>query len=88
MFDEIHSYIRLQQQIHHALRVQHPEWVEPNGACPTCVSYGSRLAGAAWPFSPDEQRYTERRSFGSDSRNWVGERRTIRLNARLKFVMD
>src|ERR1043166_4627828 len=32
--------------------------------------------------------YTARRSFGSDSRNWVGERRTIRLNARLKFVMD
>jgi len=44
--------------------------------------------GAARPFSPDEQRYTERRSFGSDSRNCVGERRTIRLNARLKFVMD
>ena len=44
MFDEMHSYIQLQQQIHHALRVQHPEWVEPNGACPTCASYESRLA--------------------------------------------
>ena len=29
-----------------------------------------------------------RRSFGSDSRNCVGERPTIRLNVRLKFVMD
>ena len=86
MFDEMHSYIQLQQQIHHALRVQHPEWVEPNGACPTCASY--EYVSPARPFSPDEQRYTERRSFGSDSRNCVGERRTIRLNARLKFVMD
>jgi len=32
--------------------------------------------------------YTERRSLGSDLRNCVGERPTIRLNARLKFVMD
>jgi len=44
MFDEIHSYIQLQQQVHHALRVQHPDWVEPNGNCPTCDSYESRLA--------------------------------------------
>jgi hypothetical protein len=44
MPDEIHSYIQLQQQIHHALRVQHPDWVEPNGNCPTCDSYESRLA--------------------------------------------
>ena len=88
MSDEIHSYIQLQQQIHHALRVQHPDWVEPNGNCPTCDSYESRLADPAWPFSPDEQCYTERRNFGSDLRNCVGERPTIRLNARLKFVMD
>jgi hypothetical protein len=46
------------------------------------------LPGPAWPFSPDEQCYTERRNFGSDLRNCVGERPTIRLNARLKFVMD
>jgi len=44
MFDEIHSYIQLQQQIHHALRVQHPDWIEPNGNCPTCDAYESRLA--------------------------------------------
>jgi hypothetical protein len=88
MSDEIHSYIQLQQQIHHALRVQHPDWVEPNGNCPTCDSYESRLAGPAWLFSSDEQCYIERRNFGSDLRNCVGERPTIRLNARLKFVMD
>ena len=44
MSDEMHSYIRLQQQIHDALRVQHPDWVEPNGNSPTCDLYESRLA--------------------------------------------
>ena len=43
MSEEMHSYIRLQQQIHDALRVQHPDWVEPNGNSPTCDSYESRL---------------------------------------------
>jgi len=42
--EETRSYTQLQQQIHDALRVQHPEWVEPNGDCPTCESYESRLA--------------------------------------------
>jgi hypothetical protein len=42
--DEIRSYAELQQQIHDALRIQHPEWVEPNGNCPTCESYESRFA--------------------------------------------
>lgn len=44
MPDEIHSYSELQQQIHDDLRVQHPEWVESNGNCPTCESYELRLA--------------------------------------------
>jgi len=44
MPNEIHSYTDLQQQIHEDLRVQHPEWVEPNGNCPTCDSYELRLA--------------------------------------------
>ena len=38
------SYNELQQQIHDDLRIQHPEWVEPNGNCPTCDSYELRLA--------------------------------------------
>jgi hypothetical protein len=41
---EIRSYIQLQRQIHDALRVEHPEWVQPNGDCPTCESYELRLA--------------------------------------------
>ena len=44
MSNEIHSYTDLQQQIHEDLRVQHPEWVKPNGECPTCDSYELRLA--------------------------------------------
>ena len=43
MFYQIHTYTELQQQIHDDLRIQHPEWVEPNGECPTCDSYESRL---------------------------------------------
>ena len=40
---QIHTYTELQQQIHDDLRIQHPEWVQPNGECPTCDSYESRL---------------------------------------------
>ncbi len=38
------TYTELKQQIHDDLRVQHPEWIEPSGACPTCDSYELRLA--------------------------------------------
>jgi hypothetical protein len=44
MANETHSYRELQRQIHQDLRAQHPEWVQPNGECPTCDSYESRLA--------------------------------------------
>jgi hypothetical protein len=54
--EEIRSYTQLQQQIHDALRVQHPEWVEPNGDCPTCESYESRLAELLRLSSPSEHR--------------------------------
>ena len=53
---EIRSYSQLQQQIHDALRVQHPEWVEPNGNCPTCESYESRLAELLGLSSPKDAR--------------------------------
>ena len=41
--DQVHTYAELRQQIHNDLRVQHPEWVEPNGKSPVCDSYESRL---------------------------------------------
>ena len=31
MSHQIHTYTELRQQIHGALRLQHPEWVERNG---------------------------------------------------------
>ena len=43
MFHQIHTYTELQQQIHHDLRIQHPEWVKPNGESPACDSYEARL---------------------------------------------
>ena len=43
MSHQIHTYTELRQQIHDDLRIQHPEWVEPNGESPMCDSYESRL---------------------------------------------
>lgn len=43
MRHQIHSYSALLRQIHNDLRVQHPEWVQPNGESPMCDSYEARL---------------------------------------------
>jgi len=43
MCSQIHTYTELRQQIHHDLRIQHPEWVKPNGESPICDSYEARL---------------------------------------------
>jgi hypothetical protein len=43
MYHQVHTYTELRQQIHDDLRIQHPEWVEPNGESPTCDSYEARL---------------------------------------------
>jgi hypothetical protein len=40
---QIHTYTELRQQIHDDLRIQHPEWVQPNGKAPMCDSYEARL---------------------------------------------
>ena len=44
MSHQIHTYTELRKQIHDDLRMQHPEWVQPNGEFPKCNSYESRLA--------------------------------------------
>jgi hypothetical protein len=33
----------LRQQIHRDLRIQHPEWIQPNGESPMCDSYEARF---------------------------------------------
>ena len=46
------SYANLLQQIRNDLRLQHPEWIEPNGESPMCDSYEARLIkllGASMP---------------------------------------
>ena len=43
MSHQVHTYPELRQQIHHDLRIQHPEWVQPNGESPMCDSYEARL---------------------------------------------
>src|SRR6201987_3128164 len=43
MSHPIHTYTELQQQIHDDLRIQHPEWVKPNGESPKCDSYDTCL---------------------------------------------
>ena len=40
---QIHTYTELRQQIHDDLRIQHPEWVDPDGKSPMCDSYESRF---------------------------------------------
>jgi len=49
------SLSELQRQIHDALRIQHPDWVEPDGDCPTCESYETRLAELLGLSSPRDQ---------------------------------
>jgi hypothetical protein len=43
MLHGVHTYADLRKQIHHDLRVQHPEWIQPNGESPLCDSYEARL---------------------------------------------
>jgi hypothetical protein len=43
MSHQIHTYTELRQKIHDDLRLQHPEWVQPNGESPICDSYDARL---------------------------------------------
>ena len=40
---KLRTYSDLLQKIHNDLRLQHPEWIQPNGECPTCDSYEARL---------------------------------------------
>ena len=40
---QIHTYTELRQQIHRDLRIQHPEWIGPDGESPMCELYEARL---------------------------------------------
>jgi len=51
MFPQIHTYAELRQQIHDDLRLQHPDWVQPNGTSPICDSYEARLMKLIGPLT-------------------------------------
>jgi hypothetical protein len=38
-----HTYAELVRQIRNDLRLQHPEWIQPNGQSPMCDFYEARL---------------------------------------------
>jgi hypothetical protein len=44
MSDKIRSYAELQELIRVSLRIQHPEWVKPDGNSPICDFYAARFA--------------------------------------------
>jgi hypothetical protein len=48
---QIHTYTELRKQIHDDLRIQHPEWVQPNGESPICDSYESRFVELLAPLT-------------------------------------
>ena len=54
--DDVQAYVQLQRQMHEALLREHPEWVEPNGECPMCEAYESRLAELLGLSSHSEHR--------------------------------
>ena len=41
--DKDDRYVNLVQQIRNDLRLQHPDWIQPNRQCPMCDSYEARL---------------------------------------------
>ena len=62
MVHEVHSFADLRKQIHEDLRMQHPEWIQPNGESPMCDSYEARLVAtldALMPTEPDRSRDRE-----------------------------
>ena len=44
MSNKIRSYAELQELIRVSLRIQNPQWVEPNGDSPVCDFYEARFA--------------------------------------------
>jgi hypothetical protein len=56
MSDKIRSYDELRELIRVSLRVQNPEWVEPNGDSPVCDSYEARFAELLGLTQPQRDR--------------------------------
>jgi hypothetical protein len=62
MVHQIHTYTDLRKQIHQDLRVQHPEWIQPNGESPLCDSYEARLMETLQSLNQSERNNSSDRS--------------------------
>ena len=51
---KVDTYADLVHQIRNDLRLQHPEWIEPNGESPMCDSYEARLIKLLGALIPGE----------------------------------
>ena len=51
---KVDTYADLVHQIRIDLRLQHPEWIEPNGESPMCDSYEARLIKLLGALIPGE----------------------------------
>ena len=62
MVHQVHTYADLRKQIHDDLRIQHPEWVQPNGESPMCDSYEARLTETLQSLNQSERNNSSDRS--------------------------
>jgi len=47
MVRQVHTYADLRKQIHDDLRIQPPDWIQPNGESPMCDCCRGAPAGSA-----------------------------------------
>ena len=69
MVHQVYTYADLRKQIHHDLRIQHPEWVQPNGESPLCDSYEARLMKTLQTLDQSERN----NPFDAVADNWSNE---------------
>ena len=62
MVHQIHTYADLRKQIHEDLRIQHPEWIQPNGESAMCDSYEARLMETLQSLNQSERNNSSDRS--------------------------
>ena len=75
MLQQVQTYAELRKQIHYDLRIQHPEWVEPNGESPMCDSYEARLTEQLDTLTrrgPNESIAAPQRALEQELNKWPG----------------
>jgi hypothetical protein len=67
-FSSIHSYAKLQEQLHRDLLAQHPEWIEQDGSSPILELYDERVAKLIAMFQSLNKQPARRAALPSFSR--------------------